>query len=240
MLASIKRDQQIILVLLYTLLLAGSLWHALDVLQDEMRLLASPMIMAICLLLCFDCVRTVVDDGASRASGSREVLRLKHFKQKFLLWGLFVIVASFLLEFIGVQTGAIFGEYFYLDTLQPVLGSVPLVIGFAWLGMIISSIALAQRITYSRTKSHFLVALLAAVFMVIFDFFMEPAAMKLGYWRWTENTIPLRNYLAWFVFGGIFSYIGVRLGLFKRKISIVAVHAYVAQLLYFLIVNLSR
>jgi len=240
MLVSVKRERQIILVLLYLLLLAGGLWHALDVLQDKMRLLASPTIALICLLLCFDRIRVFEEGGARRANGEREALRSKHLKQKFLLWGVFVIVASFLLEFIGVQTGVIFGAYVYLEALRPVVSNVPIAIGFAWLEMILSSIALAQRITYSRTKSHFLVALLAAVFMVIFDLFMEPAAMKLGYWQWAENSIPARNYFAWFVFGGIFSYIGVRLGLFKRKISTVAVHAYFAQLLYFLIVNVSR
>ncbi len=237
MLASIKYERKIILALFYILLLAGGLWHALNVLQDEMRLLASPMIVLICLLLCFDWLRVYEKGSASSGHGKR---RINHLKQKFLAWGVFVIVASFLLEFVGVQTGAIFGEYVYLETLRPVVSSVPLAIGFAWLGMIISSIAFAQRITNGRTKSRFLGALLAAAFMVIFDFFMEPAAMKLGYWQWAEHTIPLRNYFAWFVFGGIFSYIGLRLGLFKTKSSTVPVHAYVAQLLYFLIVNLSK
>lgn len=232
--------QKLIIVSIYILLLAGGLWHALGVLQDEMRLLAAPMIVIICLLLCFDCIRAFDNEADAETSGGRGAAGIKRLKQKFFLWGGFVLVASFLLELIGVQTGAIFGAYGYLDVLQPVIWSVPAAIGFAWLGMIISSVVLAQRLIRNQTKSQLLVGLLAAVFMVIFDLFMEPAAVKLSYWQWRENAIPVRNYFVWLVFGGIFSYIGLRFGLFERKMSTVAVHAYVAQLLYFLIVNLSR
>jgi uncharacterized membrane protein len=68
---------------------------------------------------------------------------------------------------------------------------------------------------------------------------MEPAAMKLGYWTWHDGIVPWRNYLAWFVFGFILSYIGLRLGLLMEKSSSLAVHAYVAQLGYFMLVKLS-
>jgi uncharacterized membrane protein len=47
--------------------------------------------------------------------------------------------------------------------------------------------------------------------MTIFDFIMEPAAVKLNYWIWLESSntyvIPLKNYICWFGFGSIFSFI---------------------------------
>jgi len=234
-----KQGRWILVGLLYVLLIAGGLWHMLGVLQDTMRLLAAPMIIAICLMLCVECIRGYGKGEGSEASDGYAAKRSKRFTQKFLLWSGFVIVASFLLELIGVQTAAIFGKYVYLDTLRPVLWNVPIAIGFAWLGTVISSLAIVQRIIREPAAGPARIALLVAVFMVIFDFFMEPAAIKLSYWQWDGGSPPLRNYLDWFIFGFIFSYIGLRLGLFRKNMSALPLHAYVAQILYFLMVTLG-
>jgi putative membrane protein len=224
------RSQWIMIAPIYVLLVAGGFWHALGVLQAEMRLLASPMIIVISLVLCYDFI----------AGEISQAMLAERRRLRFFAWCVFVILSSFLVEMAGVKTGLIFGRYEYLDALQPSIWGVPIAIGFAWLGMIVSAIALAQRITFGKAGSRAGIAALAAAFMMVFDFFMEPAAMKLGYWQWFENTIPAHNYFGWFVFGAVFSYIGLRLGLFEKKISSLAVHAYVGQLLYFLIVDLSR
>jgi putative membrane protein len=124
--------------------------------------------------------------------------------------------------------------------LQPTLWNTPVAIGFAWLSMIISSAVISQQLLpqcFSRRP--LLTAAMIASLMVVFDLFMEPAAMKLGYWTWRHGIVPWRNYLAWFVCGFTLSYIGLRLGLLLEKLPAVAVHAYIAQLCYFIIVNLS-
>ena len=209
------------ITLLYILLLAGGLWHMLGVLQTTMRLLAAPLLIALCLLLCFEYLR-------------------EHPKSKFIFWGLFVCVTCFLIELIGVKTGVIFGSYFYGTTLQPRLWGIPVAIGFAWLAMLISSAAISQYLLPARffTKP-FVVAVTIALLMIVFDLFMEPAATKLGYWTWKSENIPLQNYVAWFAFGFILSYIGLRLDLFTNKSSSLAMHAYIAQLCYFVLVSLS-
>lgn len=218
--------QRLTVVLLYVLLLAGGLWHILGVLQAEMRLLAAPMIVALGLLLCFEYLRQARAETRSR--------------QKFILWSFFVSIGGFCIELAGVKTGVIFGAYFYGKILQPALWNVPLAIGFAWLGMIISAAAISQHLLPARFSRHsLLLAALIALLMVIFDAFMEPAAVKLGYWTWRHGAVPWRNFLAWFVFGFILSYIGLRLGLLMEKSLPVAVHAYFAQLGYFVLVNLS-
>jgi uncharacterized membrane protein len=56
-----------------------------------------------------------------------------------------------------------------------------------------------------------------ALLMVIFDWCMEPAAMKLGYWTWRDGNLLLRNYLAWFIWGFMLSYSGLRLVLFLKN-----------------------
>jgi putative membrane protein len=215
--------------------------------QEEMRLLAAPMMMALGLLLCREHYRTSEAEAIrNHVKSNAKVLRdntewsVTHHRRKFLLWSLFVVIGSFLIELIGVKSGSIFGSYAYGEVLRPTLWNVPLAIGFAWLGMTISSASLAQRILSTHpSPSPQLMALVIALLMVIFDFFMEPAAMKLGYWSWHDKVVPWRNYAAWFTFGYIFSYIGLRLGLFLKKVSTLGVHAYVAQLLYFVMVNFS-
>jgi putative membrane protein len=218
----VKLDRhKIKIVILYVLLLAGGLWHVLGVLQTAMRELAAPMLAALSLWLGYEYFR-------------------RHAERQFIFWSLLVCLAGFGIELVGVKTGAIFGAYFYGETLQPRLWNVPVAIGFAWLGMIICSTAISQHLFPAHFSNRpVLNAVLIAMLMVIFDWCMEPAAMKLGYWTWRDGNIPPRNYLAWFICGFMLSYSGLRLGLFSKRLSAFAAHAYVAQLGYFALVSLA-
>ncbi len=38
-----------------------------------------------------------------------------------------------------------------------------------------------------------------AILALLFDWLMEPIAVKLNYWKWNGNgTIPMKNYICWF------------------------------------------
>ena len=39
----------------------------------------------------------------------------------------------------------------------------------------------------------------AATIMLAFDLIMEPVAMMADFWNWAGDTIPFRNYAAWWV-----------------------------------------
>ncbi len=233
---NLKRERLLITVL-YVLLLAGGLWHALGIFQTAMRILATPMIAGICLLLCYEYLKTQpeklrVNEAVQSGQAERAAER-----RKFLQWSGAVLLCGFLLEVAGVKSGVIFGNYAYGDTLQPQLWNVPVAIGCAWLSMLLSSAALAQKVwPDARPLAQ---SVVIALFMVLFDAFMEPAAMKLGYWHWSSAKIPVRNFVAWLVFGLILSHWGARWRIFTRRVSTVPVHAYFAQIGYFIIVNLS-
>lgn len=232
--------QTIAHALLYFLLAAGGLWHILGVFQTAMRILAGPLIIALTVLLCFEYMRRIgIEARHEQISLEARPTRVPQSLMRFLWWSVGTVIAGFLVELAGVKTGVIFGDYDYGETLLPTITNVPIAIGFAWLGMILSAAALAQRLLPARfaSKPHFL-ALTIAVLMVIFDFFMEPAAMRLGYWDWKEGTVPVQNYLAWFVLGYALAYAGLRLGLFAQKQPAFAMHAYLAQILYFLMANM--
>ena len=236
------------LFLLYFLLAAGGLWHLLGWFQGLMQLLAAPMLIAVALLVSYLHGRHY---GLWRGSAGA---RLRW-------WGFLagVVLSAFGLEWAGVTTGRIFGHYGYGDKLQPQFFGVPLAIGFAWLAMVLTSAGVADWLPDAwrhlfrgrqgnesvsgadrPASDHGLLRiLLIALLMLLFDWIMEPAAVRLGYWSWRGGIIPLQNYLAWFVFALVFAAAAWRLGFLQRGAPALSRHAWLAQILYFLLVRLG-
>lgn len=215
---------------LYFLLIAGGLWHLLGVLEKTMTTGAPLAMVILAFWLIYEYAR-VHKRNAER--GLRTGLGLA-------FWMFIVFSVSILIEYIGVRTGVIFGTYQYGSILKPTIGSVPVVIGFAWLNMILSSMAVAERFLPRSDKIPLTVkALVVSLLMVIFDFIMEPAAVELGYWSWEGGTIPFQNYLAWFLVSFIFMVLAYLLKLFKKGVPVITQHAYYAQLIYFILVNIK-
>jgi putative membrane protein len=120
---------------------------------------------------------------------------------KFAIIALTIFLLTFGIEVLGVKTGRIFGPYQYGQTFKIGLFDVPMVIGFNWLMLILSSTALVK----SWVGSSVISAILSALILVLLDFLLEPIAIELDYWRWTGNQIPIQNYIAWFFIGLAFS-----------------------------------
>jgi len=116
---------------------------------------------------------------------------LKKDELKLLLWCLLVYLLIFTLEG-ATKSGIIFGSYNY--TPGPKLFGVPLITGFNGMIVILGAVTIAGQID----RNIFLTALLTGTLAVLFDIMLEPAALKLGYWKWNYGLIPLANYYAWF------------------------------------------
>lgn len=211
---------------LYFFLLAGGLWQWLGVLQDVMRITAGPVVMLLAIWVLIEYLRLHHADSPD------------NWKQRVYIWSAVVVVSTFLIEYAGVVTGKVFGAYEYGPTLQPQLLAVPISIGFAWLGMLLSSAAIMQKLLGDRQISDILFAAGIALFMVLFDLVMEPAAVALNYWNWFGETIPIQNYAAWFAIGFLLALLGLKNGALRKEQPTLAIHAYMAQLLYFAIVLL--
>lgn len=208
------------LVLLYLFMIAGGLWHLLGWFQTLMRVLAAPLLLAIALLLSFETLRHV------------EYAKSPRLRRHFILWSLFVVLAGYLIELLGVRTGVIFGNYRYLEILQPQIADVPVVIGFAWLSILMSAWGVADKILRAG-RSALIMALMIALLMALFDALMEPAAIYLRYWTWLGNAVPLQNYLAWFIIGFLFAWLATANKILPKKAPPAAWHAFLAQILYF-------
>lgn len=112
-------------------------------------------------------------------------------------WLVFFIVAvlGYFVEVVGVNTGIIFGEYTYQTTLGWKVLETPVMIAVNWL-------ILTYAVVYTlgkKIKNTLYLALLSAVVLVILDFLIEPVAIQYNFWIWTSDTVPVENYIAWFV-----------------------------------------
>jgi putative membrane protein len=225
------RQYAITIALLYILLLAGGLWHVTGVFETQMRLLATPMVVGLTVLLLLDNYKSL-----SRHDGP-DTFKTPWF---YLAGTGLVLFIGYLMELLGIWTGAIFGQYRYGTTLQPMLFGVPLFIGCAWYNMLNCSSAIQQKI-FRQSSMHkpVLSAVVTGLLMVLFDYIMEPAAVRLNYWSWEQIQVPWQNYLAWFGIGFLLAYATQKAGIIARQRSNLAVHAYMAQLAYFLIVSLG-
>lgn len=111
-----------------------------------------------------------------------------------------VYILGFVIESFGVNTGLIFGEYKYGKTLGPQLFETPVIIGMNWLFLVYVSLSLTEKLKSAQLFS----LLIPPVLMVIYDLVLEQVAPGLGMWFWKENTIPIQNYISWFVISFLF------------------------------------
>jgi putative membrane protein len=119
-----------------------------------------------------------------------------------------VLVLVYLLEYIGVREGFPFGKYEYTPALGFQIWSVPVAIVLAWY----TTIMMSRRIAAVTVRLHgharrAAVALLAGLLTVALDFALEPmAAFIKQYWIWSEGSVPVQNYVSWFVISSIIVY----------------------------------
>ncbi|WP_046245902.1 carotenoid biosynthesis protein [Hymenobacter terrenus] len=154
-------------------------------------------------------------------------------------WGfcITVVLLGIGVEFIGVNTGRIFGHYSYGDTLgfklfdaQPFVG-VPPLIGLNWLVLTYVCGMLARYLPLPELPR----ILLAALLMVGLDLCLEPVASQYDFWHWSANVIPFQNFRDWFIVACVLQM------LFNRttfpKVNPLVPLVYLTQLLFFFLLG---
>lgn len=168
----------------------------------------------------------------------------------FFLFLLIAFLTGLISEIIGVNTAVLFGNYQYGSAFGPKLMGVPWLIGINWFivvyasGMVgmqiskwISSNMDKNRLFYLSKWVRFTSVINGALLATIFDFLMEPAAVKLGFWNWEGNKIPLLNYMSWF---GISLLLLILFNRFKFNNHPFAIYLLIIQMIFFQFVfNLS-
>ena len=106
-----------------------------------------------------------------------------------------LFLIGFFVEVLGVYSGLLFGEYHYGKTLGFQFLEVPLIIGVNWVLLVVSSFTVSS---YFVSNS-ILKVVLSSIIMVLLDLMIEPVAIRLDFWHWQAEVIPLQNYLMWFL-----------------------------------------
>lgn len=115
--------------------------------------------------------------------------------RRILVLFLLVAVIGYSVEVIGVSTGFPFGNYSYGANLGLKILDVPLVIGLNWAVLVFSIGASLNKIYHSVLIK----SAIGACLMTLFDFLLEPIAIRSDYWKWESISIPIQNYISWFV-----------------------------------------
>ena len=111
------------------------------------------------------------------------------------------LLATFVIEIVGVATGLPFGTYEYdKERLGLALFGVPLLIPFAWFMMLYPSWLISNELF----KSRLLVIPTGALLMSTWDLYLDPQMVNEGYWTWfidgtATKEIPISNFFGWFI-----------------------------------------
>jgi bisanhydrobacterioruberin hydratase len=165
---------------------------------------------------------------------------------RVILAGLIIIITSFLIEAAGVNTGKIFGSYSYGRALGPSVMNTPLIIGLNWFVLIYCTNAIARQLwglmrhgSMGRktvlAEGAFII-ITASLLMVLYDLLLEPAATNLDMWSWAGGTIPIRNFMAWFVISVVYHALYRMWG--EDKLNNRALPLFAVQLVFFGVIDL--
>ena len=116
---------------------------------------------------------------------------------------LIIFFIGMISEILGVNYGLIFGDYVYLDNLGFKVLGVPVLIGVNWIILTFITGSMSSYII----KNKYIAALTGAILMILLDLIIEPVAPLLGFWIFDLPTVPLQNYIGWFVIGLTTQYI---------------------------------
>lgn len=144
----------------------------------------------------------------------------------------FLSLFTIILEIIGVKTGLIFGEYIYGNKLIPQVFGVPVIIGINWVVLTLGTYYLASNLV----KNSYITLLLSSLFITAFDYTLEPVAIKLGYWSWSNGDVPIQNYIAWFVISFITALVIIIFKIEKKEDNLI-IHLIFAQVIFFGLLN---
>lgn len=134
---------------------------------------------------------------------------LRYGIRGMLIFILFCLIISNILENLSIKIGFPFGYYHYTSDLGPKLFSVPLLIGPAYfstgyLSWVVSNVLLDKVDSKLQSLTIFALPFVASFIMVMWDVVMDPSSSTIKHlWIWDKGGgffgVPVSNYLGWFL-----------------------------------------
>ena len=155
------------------------------------------------------------------------------FNTKTIFLFILIYLVGFFVEVIGVNTGLIFGDYLYGESLGLKVFNTPVIIGLNWLLLVYITASILE-------NQHWHIGIKVfsgAAMMLGYDLIIEQIAPRLQMWYWQTDTVPLKNYVAWFLIALIF-HASIQVFKVKTKNKIAPV-IFGCQVLFFLILLIA-
>lgn len=206
-----ERKRNLIMYFIYIFFIFGAIFHLIPFTKDY-AIFFTPLLL---LIVSYIAVSTSYKINRSNV---------------FVL--VFLSIFALIIEMVSVKTGLIFGEYSYGNILLPQIFGVPLIIGINWVVLTLSTYYLASNLV----TNSYIALLLSSSFITIFDFILEPVAIKLDYWVWSNQEVPLQNYVAWFVISFITALVMIIFKIEKKDDNLI-IHLIFAQVVFFGLLN---
>jgi len=156
----------------------------------------------------------------------------KIWNKNFVLSSIFIGIAGFIIEVLGVKTGCIFGDYHYGNSLGYKILDVPVMMAVNWFLLIYATAAMLADI-----KDDLLFSITGAAIITLLDVLIEPLCAYLHFWFWRGN-VPFQNFVAWFIISFVLFYFFRKAnGKLTNRYGIVVI---LIQFIFFGIINIQK
>lgn len=137
--------------------------------------------------------------------------------KKSLIFLIIMSIYAISIETFAIITGFPYSEFIYTNLIGfKVLGYTPYTVPFAYVPLFIGSIYLATL----KAKNYWKIALITAFLVLTADLILDPAAVALNFWIFTDQGIfygvPLINFAGWILTGFLAALISI--GFLKKKL----------------------
>lgn len=127
----------------------------------------------------------------------------------FVLAAVLIWTGGMAVEWIGVHTGRLFGEYHYSDVLGPLVYGVPVTLGFAWIAVVCNAVLISHDFGQRGLRLLLLRAAQAGFWSVLMDLVLDPVAHARSFWKWGGGGgfygVPWSNFGGWLIAGAALS-----------------------------------
>ena len=114
---------------------------------------------------------------------------------------------SYLIEYIGVETGFPYGSFSYGIDLGPMMfGKIPLALPVFFIPLVINAYLLVMLLLPERAKEIYIRVPTVIGAVLFLDLILDPAAVTINFWNYSSGIyygVPISNYLGWIISASI-------------------------------------